>query len=728
MAIDKSLPYVYDIYGSQYEYTYGTGIGYILTHGGTSEINSDIFNKCFTFRYSNKYQPGVYQSYGIRKSNYAYTPEEVMTEHNNGDIGVVLCAENCGQLWYENYTTHTDICTRTEIWTGAQTTYQPTVLPTARVITGQFDPAKYILVPTVTARPDSGSSITVELGTYKSQYAASYPYITGMTYRVYYKGSLTSMSTGTATDISLCGNIVYRLNLNASIMSSENSNNVRFKFTCHTLIAYGNTLYSPAEITEKAFTSLGATIRTYITPDCLLSTHSPEIQQIAFADPKSSGSRNPFYYITADTATKIARSIGFWVCETRADIAEAHGAQTVSDKVFMPQIDINGTPTGEGWTGGNVTDVSQSPIYQNWDNQQSIFPTGGADSIAANPVDIDKPTIPPENTYNQKPINYENDDLLPQTPMLNGLGHFANYYAITANELNQLNDFLWNTDETVVDEILNTLKLFGQNPINAVVSIRLYPFNVQQLLPTVQPERLLLGRVDTGVNGLKISGNASTAIDLGTGYLEPKFNNFLDYAPYSSYVLYIPFVGTINLNPNVYLNHRINIKMVVDISTGKCTAIVYCENIAMEYLDGMIGVDIPITAENMQATTNAVIQAVGNTVAAGVVTGGAGAAFAAVGGGVDVLFNDVAITKTGNVGAAGSLSLCLYPYIIRSSPNFIQSSNYAHTYGLPSNTSGKLSSYSGYTICANVDTSGIENATDDEREEIKNILESGVYI
>lgn len=727
MAIDKSLPYVYDIYGSENGYTYGTGINYILTHGGTSEINSDIFNKCFTFRYSNKYQPGVYQSYGIRKTSYAYSPEEVIQEHNNGNVGVILCKESCGQFWWSGFTTHTDVCVRTEIWTGAQDTYNPTGLPTARVITGQFNPALYIMIPTVTARNQEGQTVTAELGTYKASYAASYPYIVGMTYKIYYKDPYGAPR---AIPLELCGNIVNRLNLNASVMSYETINNVRFKFTCHTILAFGNTLFAPAEIEEHTFTSVGATSRTYTTPNCLMSTHSPEIQQIAYRYPDAliTQSREPFYYITADTATKIAHSIGFWTVENYNDLWEVRGSETVSDKVFMPEIDINGTPTGEGWTGGNVSDVSQSPIYQNWDRQQSIFPTGGADSIAANPIDINAPAIPPENTYNQKPINYENADLLPQTPKLNGLGHFANYYAITANELNQLNDFLWNTDETVVDEILNTLKLFGQNPINAVVSIRLYPFNVQQLLPTVQPERLLLGRVDTGVNGLKISGNASTAIDLGTGYLEPKYNNFLDYAPYSSYVLYIPFVGTINLNPNVYLNHRINIKMVVDISTGKCTAIVYCENVAMEYLDGMIGVDIPITAENMQATTNAVIQAVGNTVAAGVVTGGAGAAFAAVGGGVDVLFNDVAITKTGNVGAAGSLSLCLYPYIIRSSPNFIQSSAYAHTYGLPCNTGGKLSSYNGYTICANVDTSGIENATDDEREEIKNILESGVYI
>mgnify|MGYP006967290383 FL=1 len=54
--------------------------------------------------------------------------------------------------------------------------------------------------------------------------------------------------------------------------------------------------------------------------------------------------------------------------------------------------------------------------------------------------------------------------------------------------------------------------------------------------------------------------------------------------------------------------------------------------------------------------------------------------------------------------------------------------NYGKTYGVPVHKTGTLNDYHGYTICNNVDTSGINTATSEEQALIKQFLESGVYL
>lgn len=173
--------------------------------------------------------------------------------------------------------------------------------------------------------------------------------------------------------------------------------------------------------------------------------------------------------------------------------------------------------------------------------------------------------------------------------------------------------------------------------------------------------------------------------------------------------------------------------MVVDVTTGKCTAIVYVGSdddygVPIQYVDGMIGVEIPVTAENMGKLGAAVLEAVGNTAAAAVSTGVAGGAFAAVGGALDVMFADVAPQKTGAVSASGSLSMPIKMYVSVSSPRPVIPEDYGHSKGYACDVTTTVSAQSGFTVCYNVDTSSIAGATDPEREQIKTLLETGVYI
>ena len=66
-------------------------------------------------------------------------------------------------------------------------------------------------------------------------------------------------------------------------------------------------------------------------------------------------------------------------------------------------------------------------------------------------------------------------------------------------------------------------------------------------------------------------------------------------------------------------------------------------------------------------------------------------------------------------------------FIIIDYPVYYEPTNYSHDYGYPCNLSMKLGNCKGFTKCANVDVDGL-SCTEEERAELKRLLEGGVYL
>lgn len=92
--------------------------------------------------------------------------------------------------------------------------------------------------------------------------------------------------------------------------------------------------------------------------------------------------------------------------------------------------------------------------------------------------------------------------------------------------------------------------------------------------------------------------------------------------------------------------------------------------------------------------------------------------------------NSLGTTIAGSFGSSAAWHFPAKPYIKVSYPTPASNavSNYGKTYGVPVHKDGTLNKYHGYTICNNVDTSGISTATAEEQSMIKQFLESGVYL
>ena len=739
MPLSENIPYIHDSEITSNGVVWGSQIRYILTKADRIThppyTGLDILNQCCFIRPSS-YAPYASQSLAIETSTVVTTLQGIYRDY---PVGMAyFLADNAWQTTelsnqYNTVNGGTAYNKKTGAKTETPTPYQQ--LPAARIAVGNLDLSHYFIVPTIRARQHNSSvSITADYKTYKNQYSASHPDITQIIFVMRYKADLSGNIQGNGVSYKLWGSV----QINSLLNYAHASPTIRFNtfdttFSSSRLRPLAGSLYIPPSIAVEKFNlpGVGGQVWSLKSAVGLSSTHGISIQRLGWVDEKNHN--NPYIYIDFGTATKIIESLGMWWCESLEDIADAHGSLTVSGSVHMPLIDENGNVIGSV-SGGDVTDVEDSPIYQQWDEQNEKFPVGGNDALGKVVIDPDKP-IPPNTSETQQPVDLaeEDPDVMPETPKLNGLGVFSNYYVIAKNGVDQLNDFLWNSDETVIDDLLNSLKLFGQSPIDAIISLRLYPFNFMQLLPsTATTEEIVLGRVATGVTAWKLPSDCSTVLNLGSIYLPRKYNNFLDYAPYSSYSLYIPFCGVVNLNPNIFLDHYVSVRMVVDVTTGKCTAVIYVGSndygIPIEYVDGMIGVEIPVTAENMGKLGAAVLEAVGNTAAAAVSTGVAGGAFAAVGGAMDVMFADVAPQKTGAVSASSSLSMPIKMYVSFSSPHPVIPEDYGHSKGYACDVTTTVSAQSGYTVCYNVDTSGIAGATDAERSEIKSLMEGGIFI
>lgn len=323
-------------------------------------------------------------------------------------------------------------------------------------------------------------------------------------------------------------------------------------------------------------------------------------------------------------------------------------------------------------------------------------------------------------------------------PNITAFGSFNKAYAMTQSTLNDLQNYLWNINDTTFDEIVEGLKLMGENPLNAIIDCRMYPFDILSYIGNTGAQLITLGRRQSTVSGVHLGNVTNCVLDLGSVYWARYTNTFLDYAPYSSGELYVPYVGRFSLDPNVYVGKTVSVYLIVDFMTGGCECIVYGDGIAYDYKSGQIGVDIPISGVNA-AQWAAQIVGLTSSAANNVMTGAGsiatGNAFGTVSSAANLVNSAVqlssAMTPTLQQATSGTSStgqwLPQTAYLTVHVPIPKQSNSYGSTVGYACQISGQIGGQSGYTVCSNVQLDSTF-ATQSERDEIVKLLCTGVYV
>lgn len=258
-------------------------------------------------------------------------------------------------------------------------------------------------------------------------------------------------------------------------------------------------------------------------------------------------------------------------------------------------------------------------------------------------------------------------------------------------------------------------------------------------------EKLALG----GSYNVVLKGDTIAPIKVATIYVRPKFNNFLDYDPYTTYEIWLPFHGWVKLPSEQVVGNYLNVYYVINTSSTKGTIIIrqQTDSAVILEVDCTIGVEIPISTTNgenvkRRQTSDAInlaVQGVGGVLmgAAGVLTGnplialgGAAMAAGAITGGISSsMTNRVEAQGKVSDGNAGLYSDRVVK-VRRTSPIVAVDdiSKYAKYIGRPLQTNVKLNTLTGYTIVGGVHVENLGTATDNEKTDIENQLRKGVII
>lgn len=195
-------------------------------------------------------------------------------------------------------------------------------------------------------------------------------------------------------------------------------------------------------------------------------------------------------------------------------------------------------------------------------------------------------------------------------------------YVPSITDLNGLANYLW-TDQTFLDTIKNILINQFENFMEAVISLTMVPCQVPK--GTAQPVKVMF--LSTG---LSFPPATQQFVEVDCGYVDitERYASALDYNPYTKVSLYLPFIGTVPLDTDEVMGHRLKCIYTIDIVSGACVAKIMVNypdssNGVLYQFSGHCSISMPLTAADFSSYYAAAMS--GLKMAAGLAAAGAGA-------------------------------------------------------------------------------------------------------
>ena len=468
-----------------------------------------------------------------------------------------------------------------------------------------------------------------------------------------------------------------------------------------------------------------------------------------------SGSNRYIYAISScfpivDLMSTIASLGTFIAGDISTSINDDITTGTFTTSMYHGNIDENGITDGT-WIQGD--DIGDLPKFEDIDYDPPA-PGGGGDED-----------------------DEESGDKIPnQTRGFTGAANFITQYALTGQQVATFGAGLWTswTDgQGLLTDMWKNFKLLWNDQtfngsldistaIDFIVSLRLFPFDLSQFVGTSENSI----KMGTGVFPIDVANvwkllSTVVYVDCGTVTVPRVFNDFRDYEN-MNITAYMPYCGTVELNPGDVIGRTLRCMYAVDLQSGQCLAVIennyngeMLYNIAS--ISGSMGAVIPVTATNAgQITAQKINDAVGvagllggmfmqnisrggnsfngelissvTRYGYGMVNDNLSGALAGISGAVD-RFNRGAVScpsLSGGTGIASFFSADT-PFIQMRYGIYSNPTNYKHSVGQVNTSSDTLGSFSGYTVCENPDVSSL-SCTDDEKALIRSALQSGVFV
>lgn len=308
-------------------------------------------------------------------------------------------------------------------------------------------------------------------------------------------------------------------------------------------------------------------------------------------------------------------------------------------------------------------------------------------------------------------------------------------FAPSLAQMRALADYMWTdfggtgTDvKEVLEEIVEALKRTISNPLDYVIGLNIIP---SQGLSIGDSSVIKFGFTSSGVSMPRLLNQYFT-VDCGSiSFPTLCGDTFLDYAPYSKFSIYLPYIGVKDVDANDFVGHTIGVVYHCDTVTGGVTAYITKDGSVMYQYSGCCALNIPLTADNWGNTISGAVQ-IATSIVAGAATGGAaGVATAAAKGAASVAANpsllSPQVSHSGAVSGGAGCMAVQYPFVIREAVRFHSTEGFNKFSGYPSYYNRSLGAVSGFTSVFDVHLENVP-ATIGEIAEIENLLKSGVIL
>ena len=325
---------------------------------------------------------------------------------------------------------------------------------------------------------------------------------------------------------------------------------------------------------------------------------------------------------------------------------------------------------------------------------------------------------------------------MPSLPALSATDTGAiGLFAPTASQMKLLTDYMWtdfggtgSTEVDVLKEVVQAIKRVIANPLEYIFGLNIIP---SQGLSIGSSEEIRFGFVNSGISMPRLTSQYFT-VDCGSISFDAVCGDtFLDYAPYSKFSIYLPYVGIKEVDANDFVGHTIGVQYHGDVVTGGITAYITKDGSVMYQYSGCCALTIPMSADSWGNTISGAVQ-ISTALIASIASGGAaGVGEAAAMGASSVAANpsllSPAVARSGAMsGGAGCMGVQI-PFVIREAVRFHSTAGFNSISGYPAYYFASLGSVKGYTRVYDVHLHGI-GATSPEIDEIESLLKSGVIL
>lgn len=375
--------------------------------------------------------------------------------------------------------------------------------------------------------------------------------------------------------------------------------------------------------------------------------------------------------------------------------------------IYAVYVDENGEEHKSGYCNIKLRQKSN-----NFDNIYELGEQGNDGSIiTVVNYDDDPGGFDDDDDDYHDPSDNE-DDTPDDSTDISVSGEVCKTFKIEQIELKKLSQFLWTSG--FFDNIL----LVNNSPIENIISLKAL---IGTVATTGTSQALTLGNVTTTANAVPC--NESIVINVGSITLPRKYNNFLDFEPYTKVQIYLPFYGCAMLDSSLVIGRTISIKYIIDVITATAKIKIIHDNKTLYEFKTTCGSDLPITSSNRASVEMGYLSSgvgMGVSIASGNVLGG-------LASGLSMAQSQYHSTTSGNVSGVLNFHDSRMITVLVDRPVYTELRNFNKTHGRMCNLSKTLRDLSGFTKCAeNVQIPF--NCLDEERNMIIEHLVNGVII